>query len=383
MPAQVSAPFHWIASLTIEVIITDSDTWMPVTNRNNGIDRKLLARYVAGECSASEKAQVRAWIAVDDRAGRLLDELEVVWKVTAEQENPVDDLDALKRLNERIRQHAETPREQRLRPVGRPPVARSRRLIYQAARVAAVVVLAVALAFLFVRPRAEAPAEGKVFATGRGQRATIRLADGTSIQLNVESRITLAPDFGESERALTLEGEAFFEVSPDSSRPFLVHGGDALVKVLGTSFDVAAFPDDQITRVVVKEGAVSVSTPRSMRRDTVILRPRDAVIFQGKDAPLIHRGVDLDNYLAWTEGRLVFEHASFNEVATQLERWYDLDVHLTIPSNEVDRLNAVFTNEQMSEILNAIALALDLQYERDSRRVVFSPHERAERSAKP
>ena len=87
----------------------------------------------------------------------------------------------------------------------------------------------------------------------------------------------------------------------------------------------------------------------------------------------VSRGIDLDRYLAWTEGRLVFDHAPFEEVARQLERRYDVQVELATAPQSLKRLNASFESESLGEILKSIAAALDLRYERAGRQVTFYP----------
>ena len=213
---------------------------------------------------------------------------------------------------------------------------------------------------------ASAP-EAKTFATQEGQRAVVRLTDGTRVHLNVDSRLTLLANFGAARRGVRLEGEAFFEVAKDSARPFVVHAGGATTRVLGTAFDVSAYPDDDGARVVVKEGRVVLRSdqPSPATQEVVLTRRQMGQLLRSGER-VVRKGLDVSRHLAWTKGQLVFENAPFKEVARKLERWYGLTVVLKdTAAPPRGHLNARFAEDQpLSDVLSVVATAFHLEYER-------------------
>jgi ferric-dicitrate binding protein FerR (iron transport regulator) len=213
----------------------------------------------------------------------------------------------------------------------------------------------------------------KIFATKKGERATVHLADGSRVILNADSRLTVPGNFRDGDRSVQFEGQGYFDVASIEERPFIVQTTLADVRVLGTEFDVDAHQDAVQMQVVVATGEVSVRSNHLDEAESIILRPRDLGIVLQAGGQLVRRNIDVDRYIAWREGRLVFENASFKEVATMLERWYDLSVQLQNPSENVDGLTATFEDEPVDEVLNVIAAALNLNYRRDGKSVTFHP----------
>ena len=117
---------------------------------------------------------------------------------------------------------------------------------------------------------------GSVVATPVGVRDSVRLLDGTIVVLAPASRLTLAADYGEGERNVSLDGAALFAVVHDSAHPFAVHAGNAVVRDVGTAFTVRADDDAGVVRIGVTEGAVSVDGPPVVTGDPLVLRKGDA-----------------------------------------------------------------------------------------------------------
>jgi ferric-dicitrate binding protein FerR (iron transport regulator) len=236
---------------------------------------------------------------------------------------------------------------------------------------AGVIVVAVLLSFLFLNEGLSHDGQTRTFSTKPGERATIHLSDGSKVRLNVDSRLTLPADFDEGTREVTLTGEAYFEVTRDTTRPFVIRAHDATVEVLGTTFDVKAYADDHERQVAVAEGAVALRSEQAGTQDTVLLRAQHLGIVSGPHIQTFREDTNIEHRLAWTRGQLVFEDARFREVHRRLERWYDVQVETQVNPRTVDRLNASFDEEPVGEAIKAIAAALDLQYQRDDRTILF------------
>lgn len=341
---------------------------------------KLFVRYFAGECDERERAEVEAAVSVDESRRRLFDDLEQIWNAAAKPAPQSDRRQAWQKLDDRIRQ------ESKIKLLGvrpdRPSVSRTRRTrpaVPKLMLVALTLVVALLGGVFLIRgvvgpALTTPPLQPEVFATKRGQRATIQLTDGTRVHLNADSRFTAPERFDSDKREVHLEGEAFFEVARDSIRPFLVHTAHATVEVLGTSFDVSAYPSDEQARVVVEEGKVSVRGVGAGEEDAVVLNSRELGLVSGDAAPVVQRDVDLDRFLGWREGRLVFRNSSLEEVATQLERRYGIEVELVGSSDAADGLSATFTDEPFSEVIKSIATTLNLQYTTTREKITFFAH---------
>lgn len=380
------------------------------------IDWNLLAKYLFDECTEEEKVKVRTWIEEDPKRIAVLRQLRRTLQSKEDPHSSRDwDTDALWTRIERETQPEEeetnsssdSPSQskmaaddnsRRVRKRRRAGRLRNGRFSSEGGRAvwagAVLLVAAIVALGLFWQPSSWQNAsdiasdrEAETFTTQKGERAMIRLTDGTHVQLNVDSRLTVPADFGEETREIELEGEAFFEVTTDSTRPFLVQSREAVTRVLGTAFDVSAYPDEEGTRVVVAEGRVALSSEHSSApedeknpsagqddEDDVVLAKDQMARIAPSGNRVVRRGSDPAQHLAWMEGQLVLERASFEEVTRKLERWYDLDVSLpegTAPPP--GHLNARFSEDQpLPEVLSVVATAFGLEYERRRKRVTFS-----------
>lgn len=250
-------------------------------------------------------------------------------------------------------------------------------------RMAAVLVLVtigsvLALQLMPERVVQDRQADYQVFKTHRGERSTIRLADGSTVTLNADSRLTVPASFGESDRTLYLEGQGYFEVADRSGQAFTVETELATVRVTGTEFDVDSYPGTGHVQVVVATGEVWVRSADDATPDSIVLKPRDVGLVFGAGEKVVRRSVDVHRYLAWREGRLLFDNASFENVARNLERWYELDVDTRRVPDSVDGLTASFNSEPVEEVLDVISMALNLTYQKDGNQVVFYPARRGD-----
>lgn len=350
------------------------------------ITEDRLVHYFAGELSAEEAAEIEAWMEGDPERKRRVARLRRIWDAA---ERPPDERPNVEAMWDRLTRRMGTVGVDRRAQYIQQGAARRarhgrrdrhrglvRRLFGTSVpiSVAAVVIGLVVLAVWFFSERS--PVEGqspgmREIATEAGQRARISLGDGTQIILNGESLLTLPPEFAEDERLVTLRGEAYFDVAQDAARPFLVQVDGAEVRVLGTQFDVGAYPSDEIVRVVVAEGKVVVRSKHPRSSERLTLSGRQMATLSERDEGFVHRDVDPFPYLAWTKGQLVFRDARFDEVARRLRSWYGIPVEFVGSSESVDRLNATFTDEPVSEALSIIAETLDLRYEREGRSVIY------------
>lgn len=336
-----------------------------------------LARYLAGELPDADAGVLRQWIAADPERAQLVARLQQIW-IEAGAPRQSWDADAALR---RIRQAPVGPaRVIRLpRFYREEPVARWRRVGQWAARVAAVLLIVAGGVWMSTRrlaPVPDAPPPTAEVATQRGQRASLRLPDGTQVTLGPSSTIRYAIASTRGPRAVYLEGDAYFVVTHDAERPFAVHTARGTATDLGTRFLVHAYPTDSAVDVVVAEGKVSLTARRDpgapgSPRDSLVLLPGDLGRVTADDRLTAEHGVAVDHHLAWLDGRLELRDTPLRDAVVQLGRWYDLDVRLADSTIGRRRVTASFTDESAAEVLRLITASLNLRASQHGRVVTI------------
>lgn len=155
----------------------------------------------------------------------------------------------------------------------------------------------------------------------RGGNYRLVLADGTTILLNSETKIRYPNRFTGNERMVELVGEAYFEVKRDSARRFIITTANANICVLGTSFNVSVYPNEQ-NQITLVSGSVSVST----EHEKVTIVPGEQVVL--KDDGLEVKSVEVQNYISWIHNRLVFVNEPIETVLNRIKRCYDIEVEI-------------------------------------------------------
>lgn len=297
-----------------------------------------LDRYLSGECTEEEGARVRRYLMANPGGSRVLERF--LLGLDHESGRPLapDAAASWAQLQRRLEVpgHSGGPPGDRLVAERKPLVRRAplaalipQRPVpwWRRPSIAAAVIVAVAsgaiVGFRQTRgaPPAQPVAESRTYATSNRERAELRLTDGTLVRIAPASRLRVAADFGTDRRDVYLEGEAYFEVVHDEQRPFTVFAGNASAQDLGTEFVVRSYADDKSVQVVVREGEVAMS---GVGR----LVPGDLGRLTADGRTTHERGVPVDAYLAWLDGRLVFRDTPLAEVLRTLDRWHDVDVRL-------------------------------------------------------
>ncbi len=200
--------------------------------------------------------------------------------------------------------------------------------------------------------------------TPLGGKYKVLLSDGTSVILNSGSSLEFPIGFHGTERRVKLSGEAYFEVTKDPLKPFIVQSGVGITRVLGTKFNVSNYPDEPVSRTTLLEGKVQFSG----NGETAVLQP-------GQQASLNKKGlqvatVNAEEAMAWKDGLFIFNNEELSVIMRQLGRWYDVDVdYNTIPDR---RLYVKISRDvNLSEVLGQFALTSNLKFKVEGRRVSF------------
>jgi transmembrane sensor len=201
--------------------------------------------------------------------------------------------------------------------------------------------------------------------TRPGQQAEVRLVDGTQVTLSPASKLTYPSDFGQRERTVVLDGEAYFTVVHDPARPFRVESAHGVAEDLGTAFVIRARGTSAL-QVVVTEGAVVLRPrPRPAGDTDSLVLTRGQLGRVLPDGELTFRSrVDTAGYLAWTRGELVFEDTPLAEVAAELSRWYAADVRVARPGLAGRRFSGRFERKSLDEAVKLVAAVADVSARR-------------------
>ncbi|UII26418.1 FecR domain-containing protein [Fulvivirga maritima] len=198
-------------------------------------------------------------------------------------------------------------------------------------------------------------------ATPNGQRSVVRLKDGSVVTLNAGSSITYPEFFDKAKRQIKLKGEAFFEVSKNAAWPFVVESQGVLTTVLGTSFNIKAF-DNQNTQVTVATGKVKVASTDIDVPQEAILRPNQQANFRLEDELMEVKEVDIDNYLAWKTNELYFDMIPFSEVLEVLEKKYNVHIAMTNDLSSKCLVRARYKNESLETVLKGLQLLVHFNF---------------------
>lgn len=193
----------------------------------------------------------------------------------------------------------------------------------------------------------------------RGQKSVITLADGSRVFLNAGSSLSYPEVFDTGIREVKLTGEAFFEITKNPKLPFVVTSGNVTTKVLGTSFNVQAFPEQQVS-VTVATGRVQVeATSPQQQQDgkganRVILTPNDQAVYASEQEGLLISHVNINKFLAWKDNTLLFENTTIEEAVAVLERWYNVSIAFDDARIKSCRINGQYKDESLENVLKSI-----------------------------
>jgi len=196
-----------------------------------------------------------------------------------------------------------------------------------------------------------------------GKTSEILLSDGTKVWLNAGSRLVYPDFFDDKNREVFLTGEAFFDVKHDKKHPFIVQTTDIRIKVLGTQFNISAYPSDNIIETVLTEGRVNLELNNSgLFSETTELKPSQLAAFNKTTGETKTLTVDTDNYTLWKEGVFKFEGTDLCRISKKLERFYNIRFYYKNSlQGRIKISGKLDLNEEREEIINRLAVAASIK----------------------
>ncbi|WP_119080049.1 FecR family protein [Chitinophaga alhagiae] len=337
---------------------------------------ELLAKKLSGEATAAEQTELEALLRQHPDMHYAAGHLSDLWK----QDAPVS-------LHQREQAFADHLDRMKLAGVDwDEPVKSGRRVVMKWLTAAAAVVLLAAAAWWLMPARnTAAPAVAEEVHAEKGTRSRVTLPDGSVVWLNADSRLTYKDDFNGALREVYLEGEAYFDVVKDADKPFIIHTARMHIRVLGTTFNVRAYPNERTAETALIRGSVEVSAQGEKMRP-VILRPNEKLVLylDGQQPDTINEqpkqefairplhvaeqdGLPLET--AWVENKLVFRDEAFGTLAARLERWYGVQISLNGPEVKDLRFTGRFEKETIEQVLKALQITAEFRYSMNGKNI--------------
>lgn len=255
----------------------------------------------------------------------------------------------------------DTPTE---KPVQGKSKISSQHFMSQFLKVAAIVIVTSVLGFAWFLQQQPPQSESfqmVVKETLPGEKKTIRLPDNSTVILNSNSRIEYSIPFINDDRRVRLNGEAFFDIAEDESRPFIVSSGQHYTKVLGTSFVIKKVLDGETLDVSVLEGKVEVGHVSAQNEIIrVELMAEEKVMFESNEFKRLP--FNYKSQFAWKDGTLYFDKSDFNDVMARLENWYGVEFEIKKSFDRKKDFSGEFTNQSMDLVLEGIGFVYGFEY---------------------
>ena len=359
---------------------------------------QLVAKMLAGEASKEELAELELLLRGNPDLHYPLQIITGLWRAAGPEEQKKAEEAFSKHLDRMAALHIE-----HAVATDQPGYSRtSKRRLFIGIGVGCTAVVGIVAGFFLYRPHpaqtvtgnpALAPRISEVI-TREGSRTNLYLPDGTRVWLNAASRITYAKDFGGGGggttggdvREVTLSGEAFFDVTHNPAKPFVIHTSRVDIRVLGTSFNIKSYPAEKTTEAVLVKGSIEVDIHNKANKK-VILKPNEKLIVDNDDSAalkqrkvvlkpgnfVLHSPVTIrkPNYepttgamieTSWVNNKLIFQEETFEDLARQMERWYGVTIRFEKSGLEQLQFTGSFEQETIRQALDALKLTAKFNY---------------------
>jgi len=341
----------------------------------------VIVRYLDGIVDDSDSRKLEEWLAENSENRRVLHSVSQIWKASEErsQNALIEELN-LEEDWERISDHISQSdvKEKKARVLKFKRLRKRQQFFSNLMKVAALVLVAVASGYLTLQyaPVQQDKVSEPVFneiQTSAAERARVELGDGSRVTLNAASKLIMPETFSQNSREVELHGQAFFDIESDKKRPFRIQTRSGLIEVVGTSFDVRSYIDEEVIEVVVREGTVEMSQESDPGQKLIVNEGYKGSIKVSENKLNLVWAEDLDSYFSWMDGRIVFKKDPLRKVFRHIERIYDIEV-VYAGSDETlleKEFSADLKTRSVKEVMDVIKMAMDIEFEMKEDRVII------------
>jgi ferric-dicitrate binding protein FerR (iron transport regulator) len=322
---------------------------------------EMLPGYLSEEISDEDRAVIDEWRNESSENEAVYQENLKAWEAVSllNEMEQFNSFEALKKINKKIAQ------------------PRFDKWLVTIQRVAAVLMLPLLVysGYLTIQNYSNGNRQKQVImqtvSSRQGMVTQFTLVDGTKVWLNSGSVLQFPTQFAGKKREVLLKGEAFFEVTKNEKQPFRVNANELKVEVLGTSFNVASFDDDNQSEVVLVTGKVALSSENGNNKTTYgILHSGQRAVYEKRIQKVFTEQVDVEKYIAWREGNLIFRDDSMEDVVKRLSRWFNVEIIISDPEIKEYVYKATFKNENLTQVLNLLKLSAPIDYRITARKAL-------------
>jgi len=235
-------------------------------------------------------------------------------------------------------------------------------------KVAAVILIPLLLLSLwyFLQPGMKFPGKNKVIYsemfTPYGSKTKLDLPDGSTVWLNDGSKLRFPQQFNEKTRTVYLTGEAYFNIQHNPKKPFLVKTPEINIRVLGTKFNVMAYPDESNVETTVETGKVLIERITEQGKSIVELGPDQRSVFNKNTGETYTNKVHTDEYTSWKDGKLILRNDPLDKAVKKIERWYNVDIELIDPELAEYTYSATIIDESITTLLDYFKMVTPIDY---------------------
>jgi len=324
----------------------------------------LIAQQLSGNISEADRNALFAWVNEQEANKAVYDEFVQLWEITATPESSFEPnvAQAWTNVDDRI------GRIETLEDLNNTRAGLT--IIRTLLRVAAVFVLALAVGYWIYNNDSaiESPAMAE-YQTQEEEFKSFALPDGSTVWLNQNTQLSFAKDF--EPRTVFLNGEAFFDVEKKEGQPFEIISGDAKTTVLGTSFNVRAYPQENFIEVTVKTGKVALSK-KEVDNPPLVIEPQQSAVFDKHQKKVKIKPAEIDNADAWKTKEIAFDNDPMSTIVHTLERLYGKSFEASNPAILNCPYNDHFKDATLEDILETLKVGLRIDYQIIGDKVILS-----------
>jgi transmembrane sensor len=322
----------------------------------------LITKHLRGETSAFEENLLKEWILESDQNKEYYAETVFLWNAG---KAPVEQIPDVELAWSKVRKRTISNDSANSNPENN-----VRRLSDYSTywKVAASILVFIALGYL----TRSLWKEKEVIRLASGdQKREFYLPDSSKVSLNSNSSIAYTEDYNESNREITMEGEAFFEVKKDKQKPFIVNGKLSRTEVLGTSFNVRSYGNATSDEIEVVTGRVSFASLAQGKKTQVVLLPGDKAVLDEKGEMETSK-ISIANTTSWKNEKLLFENNSLQEVVVAMEDYFKVSIEIQNSELNSCRFTGTFTKPSIEEMMQVLSVSINLSYSKKDQTYLLS-----------
>jgi ferric-dicitrate binding protein FerR (iron transport regulator) len=342
----------------------------------------LIIKRLTNTIDSEESALLQQWIENSPENHRIFDEVSDIWLASAaHRDNDFDSSEALRKVKLRLEKvNPQTEPKKKLLHAG----------VFLKVAAFALILISVSIFSYYAGISKNKPKEDFTFIEAPlGSRTRVSLPDGTKVWLNGGSNLKFANTFNKSNRSVTITGEGYFDVTHNKNLPFVVNTREIRIKVLGTAFNIKAYPDEGLVETTLERGSLAIEKVTSGGPvQQTVLEPNQRATFvknEGKvylsdidkkatgekpeeyrepvkEQLLISKKIDTHVFTSWKDDKLVFRNEPFESLTIKLERWYGMSIVIEDEEIKKYHFNGTFEKETIHDVLNIIHFTLPINY---------------------